>query len=77
MRETDPTVPDVVVAVQEETIEDCCGEDTQAAVPFDLHDRLHALVPERVTLKFSVKMSGLSVKLFISQCNYFATLNII
>ena len=61
MRETDPNVPDVVVAIQEETTEDCCGEDTQATVPFDLHDRLHALVPERVKLKFSVKMSGLSV----------------
>jgi hypothetical protein len=30
-------------------------------------------VPESVTLKFSVKVSGLSVYLFISQCKYFAT----
>jgi len=37
-------------------------------------------VPEenkQMKLKFSVKVSGLSVKLFISQCTYFATLNII
>ena len=27
-------------------------------------------------MKFSVKVSGLSVKLFIYQCTYFATLNI-
>ena len=27
-------------------------------------------------LKFSVKLSGLSVKIFISRCTYFATLNI-
>ena len=35
-------------------------------------------VPERIKLKFSVKVSVLSVKLFISQCTYFAdsTLNI-
>ena len=32
---------------------------------------------KRVTLKFSVKISGLSVYIFISQCKYFATLNII
>jgi hypothetical protein len=28
-------------------------------------------------LKFSVKVSGLSVYIFTSQCKYFATLNII
>ena len=36
-----------------------------------------AVVPERVKVKFSVKVSGLSVYIFISQCKYFATLNII
>ena len=34
-------------------------------------------VPGKSTLKFSVKVSGLSVKIFIYQCTYFATLNII
>ena len=35
------------------------------------------VVPDRVQLKFSVKVSGLSVYIFTSQCKYFATLNII
>ena len=35
------------------------------------------LVPESVELKFSAKVSGLSVYMFISQCKYFATLNTI
>ena len=42
-------------------------------------ERLKLLArPERIKLKFSVKVSVLSVKLFISQCTYFAdsTLNI-
>ena len=43
----------------------------------DLSEANAVVVPERVTLKFSVKVSGLSVQLFIYKCKYFATLNMI